>query len=199
MLFKQLGKTNKMPSFKNVEILTNKTQHLVQINFLNRPKLYIYLNIYTMKHLQKAIAIIIICVSICSFAVAQKQHPVLNHIAVYVADIKMSSAFYSNIIQLDTIPNPFNDGKHIWFSAGNGSHVHLIQEAAAITEHPKHNHICFSVQSIKAFIAVLEKNKVEYENWPGEKHTVTKRPDGVQQIYFKDPDGYWIEVNDATK
>ena len=22
------------------------------------------------------------------------------------------------------------------------------------------------------------------------------RPDGVHQLYFQDPDGYWIEVND---
>jgi len=25
---------------------------------------------------------------------------------------------------------------------------------------------------------------------------VQLRPDGIQQIYFQDPDGYWIEVND---
>jgi len=23
------------------------------------------------------------------------------------------------------------------------------------------------------------------------------RPDGVRQIYFQDPDGYWLEVNDS--
>jgi catechol-2,3-dioxygenase len=22
------------------------------------------------------------------------------------------------------------------------------------------------------------------------------RPDGVKQIYFQDPEGYWIEIND---
>tara|TARA_R110000868_G_scaffold1389_10_gene10744 strand:+ start:3320 stop:3502 length:183 start_codon:yes stop_codon:yes gene_type:complete len=26
---------------------------------------------------------------------------------------------------------------------------------------------------------------------------ITKRPDGVKQIYLQDPDGYWIEVNSA--
>ena len=46
---------------------------------------------------------------------------------------------------------------------------------------------------------MLEQNKIEYENWAGEKNAVTKRVDGVQQIYFKDPDGYWIEINDANK
>jgi len=26
---------------------------------------------------------------------------------------------------------------------------------------------------------------------------VTNRVDGVHQIYLKDPDGYWLEINDA--
>ncbi len=147
----------------------------------------------------KALFIMLAAIPAWHTSAAQKQRPLLNHIAVYVADVKISSAFYSNIIQLDTIPNPFNDGKHTWLSAGNGSHLHLIEESAIKTEHPKHNHLCFSVQSIKAFIAVLEQNKVAYENWAGDKNSVTKRPDGVQQIYFKDPDGYWIEINDAAK
>jgi lactoylglutathione lyase len=40
---------------------------------------------------------------------------------------------------------------------------------------------------------------VEYENWAGEKNAVTNRVDGVKQIYFRDPDGYWIEINDAKE
>lgn len=130
---------------------------------------------------------------------AQKQHPVLNHIAVYVQDLATSTAFYSNIVQLDTIPEPFHDGRHTWFSAGNNSHLHLIQGAGSITAHEKNNHLCFSVASIQTFIQLLEKNKIEYENWTGEKYAVTKRVDGIQQIYLKDPDGYWLEINDAIK
>jgi lactoylglutathione lyase len=49
------------------------------------------------------------------------------------------------------------------------------------------------------FIAVLNKNHVPFENWAGEKSGFTSRVDGVKQIYFKDPDGYWIEVNDARE
>ena len=44
---------------------------------------------------------------------------------------------------------------------------------------------------------MLDSNKIEYENWAGQKMQVTKRVDGVYQIYFKDPDGFWIEINDA--
>src|SRR6185369_109443 len=51
--------------------------------------------------------------------------PRLNHIAVYVVDLKISTAFYKDIIGLDTIPEPFHDGKHTWFSVGVKSHLHV--------------------------------------------------------------------------
>lgn len=123
----------------------------------------------------------------------------LNHIALYVVDLQKSTAFYRDIIGLDTIPEPFHDGKHIWFSIGIKSHLHLIQGAVAPLQHPKNTHLCFSVASVDDFIRVLKKYKIEYENWAGEKGAVTTRIDGVKQIYFKDPDGYWIEINDAKE
>src|SRR5918993_785109 len=128
-----------------------------------------------------------------------KIKPTLNHIAMYVVDLKKSTDFYTNIVQLDTIPEPFHDGKHTWFSIGPLSHLHLIQGAAGYTDHEKNSHLCFTVPSVPDFIKVLEKNKVEYENWAGEKFKVTKRVDSVYQIYFKDPDGYWLEINDAKR
>lgn len=123
----------------------------------------------------------------------------LNHIALSVMDLKRSTAFYQDIIGLDTIPEPFHDGKHTWFSIGVKSHLHLIQGAATPLSYPKNTHLCFSVASVDAFTVVLQKNKINYENWAGEASTVTKRVDGVKQIYFKDPDGYWIEINDARE
>ncbi|MFT3680798.1 MAG: VOC family protein [Ferruginibacter sp.] len=130
---------------------------------------------------------------------AQKLQPKLNHIAVYVHDLKISTGFYQNIVQLDTIPEPFHDGRHTWFAVGGGAHLHLIQGAKEITAHEKNSHLCFSVTAVKDIITILEKNNIEFENWAGEKHAVTTRVDGVHQIYFKDPDGYWIEINDAKE
>ena len=128
-----------------------------------------------------------------------KPKVLLNHIAVYVVDLKISTAFYKDIIGLDTIPEPFHDGRHTWFSVGVKSHLHVISGATTKTAHDKNTHLCFSVASVPEFVKVLEKNKVEYENWAGEKMAITTRVDGVKQIYFKDPDGYWIEINDAKE
>lgn len=128
-----------------------------------------------------------------NFVYAQK--PVLNHIAIYVKDLKNATAFYHNIVQIDTIAEPFHDGKHTWFSIGANSHLHLIQGAAEITTHDKNSHLCFSVPSMEDVIARLVKNNVTYYSWAGEKNAITNRVDGVKQIYFTDPDGYWIEIN----
>ena len=128
-----------------------------------------------------------------------QQKVMLNHIAVYVVDLKISTAFYKDIIGLDTIPEPFHDGRHTWFGVGVKSHLHIISGATGKKEHDKNSHLCFSVQSVTEFVKVLAKNKVEYENWAGEKMAITTRVDGVKQIYFKDPDGYWIEINDAKE
>ena len=124
-----------------------------------------------------------------------QQKPVLNHIAVYVKDLKTSTVFYSDVIGIDTIPEPFHDGKHTWYGVSENSHLHLIQGAKEITKHDKNIHLCFSVPSIEDVIARLNKNSVPYESWTGEKMAVTTRVDGIRQLYFTDPDGYWIEIN----
>jgi lactoylglutathione lyase len=128
-----------------------------------------------------------------------KAKPSLNHIAQYVVDLKISTDFYKNIIGLDTIPEPFHDGKHTWFGVGPKSHLHIISGATQKTPHDKNSHLCFTVPSVPDFITVLKKNNVPFENWAGEKSTFTNRVDGVKQIYFQDPDGYWIEINDARQ
>jgi lactoylglutathione lyase len=130
---------------------------------------------------------------------AQTPKARINHIAFYVVNLKISTDFYLNIIGLDTIPEPFHDGKHTWFSIGPKTHLHLIQGAAAPQQHPKNHHLCFTVPSVDEFTARLRKNNIPFENWAGEKNVVTNRVDGVKQIWFMDPDGYWIEINDARE
>ena len=127
------------------------------------------------------------------------QKATLNHIAHYVSNLKISTHFYINIVGLDTIPEPFHDGRHTWFSIGPKAHLHLIQGAAVNVEHNKNSHLCFTVLSVDLFTSVLKKNNIDFENWAGEHNAITTRVDGVKQIYFRDPDGYWIEINDAKE
>jgi lactoylglutathione lyase len=126
------------------------------------------------------------------------QQPALEHIAVYVHNLEKSTAFYQDIIGLDTIPEPFHDGRHTWFAVGGHAKLHLIGGAAAITDHDKNSHLCFTVPSVTDFMQKLQKNRVPFEDWNGKPQAATVRIDGVKQVYFKDPDGWWIEVNDAN-
>jgi len=133
------------------------------------------------------------------FSNAQKPKAVLNHIALYVTNLSKSTAFYQQIIGLDTIPEPFHDGKHTWFKVAEHSHLHLIQGATGPSPLTKNSHLCFSVASVEDMINKLKKAGIVYEDWAGKKGSITLRVDGIHQIYFQDPDGYWIEINDDSK
>ena len=122
--------------------------------------------------------------------------PLLNHLALHVVDLNKSSRFYQEVIGLDTIPEPFHDGKHIWLSMGGNTQLHLIAEGTT-SPLDKQNHICFSVASIDEFTSRLNQSKIPFEDLKGTPGAITTRPDGVKQIYFQDPDGRWIEMNDA--
>ena len=145
----------------------------------------------------RLLCVVVLLVGFTATARAQKA-VLLNHIAVYINDLKTSTDFYKNIIGLSQIEEPFHDGKHTWFRIGEHSQLHLIEGAETVSEHDKNSHLCFTIASIPEFINTLTKNKIPFSNWQGEAGEITVRPDKVQQIYFKDPDGYWIEVNNDT-
>lgn len=123
----------------------------------------------------------------------------LNHVAVYVVDLQKSGHFYTQIIGLDTIPEPFHDGKHIWLQIAPGVQMHIIQGADKAKDYYKNNHFCFSVPSVEAFTVVLKKNGIGWEDRDGAKFAITTRVDGIKQIWCQDPDGYWVEINDARE
>lgn len=120
----------------------------------------------------------------------------LNHIAVYVTDLEKSTAFYKDVFEFTQIPEPFHDGRHTWFTLGPAGQLHLIQGAKGKGDHDKNEHLCFSVGSIETFIEKIKTKAIAYENWAGVAQSVTLRVDGIKQIYFQDPDGHWLEVND---
>lgn len=121
----------------------------------------------------------------------------LNHVAIYVVDLQRSGNFYHDFFHLDTIPEPFHDNRHIWYSIAPGVAMHVIQGADKPKEYYQNNHICFSVPSIPAFVEKLKATHRQWYDSMGNPGIVTTRVDGVKQIWVQDPDNYWLEVNDA--
>jgi lactoylglutathione lyase len=128
---------------------------------------------------------------------AQSSTARINHVAIYVVDLAKSTAFYRDIIGLDSIPEPFHDGKHTWLSICPGASLHIIAGAEQPRNYYKNNHICFSVPSVESFTKLLREKGIDWEDVSGKKGGITIRVDKVKQIWLNDPDGYWLEVNDA--
>lgn len=130
---------------------------------------------------------------------AQNHSARFNHLAIFVKNLGVSDSFYRNVIGLDPIPEPFHDGKHSWLAVGPGQSLHIIEGASQTREYFKNHHLCFSVTSVEHFIADLRKRDIPWEDAQGKSGGVTSRVDGVKQIWLRDPDGYWIEINDAKE
>ncbi len=149
--------------------------------------------------MKKALLTCLLAAAATAVSAQQKTRATLNHLALYVQNLEKSTVFYRDLVGLDTIPEPFHDGKHTWFSVGPKSHLHLIAGAKGPHTGDRNSHICFSVPSVEQFIERLDKAGISFINWAGEARKVTQRVDGVKQIYLQDPDGYWVEVNDAKE
>jgi lactoylglutathione lyase len=155
-----------------------------------------------MRHLFLSVGCLIIMGSLQSTFAQTNAKPAkahLNHLAIYVVDVHLSARFYQDLFQLDTLPEPFHDNRHAWFSIGPGIALHIIQGAQEPKEYFLNNHMCFSVESTTEFVEKLRKKSITYYNAQGEKGNVTTRVDGVQQVWIRDPDGYFIEINDARQ
>jgi lactoylglutathione lyase len=135
-------------------------------------------------------------VSLLAQSGSSMKAPEFDHKAVPVSDIQKSTDFYVNVLGLQVIPDPFHDGRHVFLRVGQNEQLHLIGGEAKAEQHVIGEHVAFRVQSLKDFMIRLDQMHIAYRSYDG-KAKVGPRPDGVHQLYLQDPDGYWIEVNDA--
>ena len=120
-----------------------------------------------------------------------------NHMALSVKDVNRSAEFYKKIFQLKEITNRSAIEGIRWISLSEGKELHLISVVKETVIINKAVHMALATQNIDAFAKRLEDFKIAYSDWKGTPNTINKRADGVKQIYFQDPDGYWIEINNG--
>lgn len=119
----------------------------------------------------------------------------LDHVALSVGNLNESAEFYMDVFSLDEIVNRTAADGIRWFSLGEGKELHLISVVTEPVSVNKAVHFALSTHDFDSFIRILENRGVDYVSWNGESGTVSQRADGVKQVYVRDPDGYWIEVN----
>ena len=111
----------------------------------------------------------------------------LNHVALQVKDVDVTTRFYEDVIGLKQIPRPDFGFRGTWFRLGVDQELHLIDAAAGgVSSSSRGDHFAMMVDSIDRAAEHLKSRGVTFT---GPKH----RPDGAFQIFFEDPDGHVIE------
>tara|TARA_B100000401_G_C52747516_1_gene691529 strand:+ start:200 stop:628 length:429 start_codon:yes stop_codon:yes gene_type:complete len=124
---------------------------------------------------------------------AQINFTYADHLALGVENSFTTGEFYKNILGLKELKNPTPNQR--WFDFGDKFELHLV-EGVFMNEKIKENHIGLTVSNMENVMDLLKENDVYFESWNGKKNSFEKRWDGVKQIYFQDPEGNWIEINE---
>ena len=122
----------------------------------------------------------------------------LHHIALSVKDVNESIEFYKEVLNLKEILNTASNSKTRWLHLGEGKQLHLIPRPDFEIKTNKAVHFALASSDINSFIEHLESLNIKNSDWKDTPNKSYIRKDGVRQVYFQDPNGYWIEVNNAV-
>ena len=122
-----------------------------------------------------------------------------NHIALSVKNVDKSVAFYQKVLQLKEIENTASNSKTRWLSLQGDIQLHLIPRPDSEIKTDKAVHFALSTSDLSTMVKHLEELKIDYTDWPGTPNKDYIRKDGIKQIYFQDPNGHWIEINDDIR
>ena len=120
-----------------------------------------------------------------------------NHQALPVIKLQETGDFYIKILGFEEIEMTANQYPlKRWLKNHEGKQLHLINSDAGIPN-TIINHMAFSTKKLESVVEHLRKNKIDYWTDEGKKNIVRIRKDGVRQIKIQDPEGHWIEINEA--
>lgn len=126
---------------------------------------------------------------------AQEFNTAFDHQAIVVSDLDSSASFYKEVLGLKEIKNETGKSTRRWFSLGGDLQLHLLADDMEGVKVNKSIHLAVTITNFDEFVKNLRSREIEFTDWPGNVDQVNHRPDGIRQVYIKDPDGYSIEVN----
>ncbi len=123
----------------------------------------------------------------------------IDHYAINVKNLEKSVAFYQNVFDLKEITNGTGQPHIRWFRLGTSQELHIIQVDSLDKKVPKGVHLALAARDFDRFREHITDQNIPYSDWPGAMSEISVRPDNIRQLYFQDPDEYWIEVNDGKQ
>lgn len=140
------------------------------------------------------------CISTLTQA-QEKASPIItfNHMALSVKDVDVSAGFYKHVLHLPEITNKSKVDGIRWMSLGEGKELHLISIIKDPVTINKAVHLALTTNDFEGFIKTLIDLNITYSDWQGTLNKVNIRADGIKQVFFRDPDGYWIEMNSTAQ
>jgi catechol 2,3-dioxygenase-like lactoylglutathione lyase family enzyme len=122
----------------------------------------------------------------------------IDHQAIHVRDMAASVRFYADVLGLAEVDNPMGKGPIRWFALGSGANLHLVPgNAGDRSERGIGTHLALAADDFDGMVARLSGAGIAFGEMPNRPGKVTSRPDGVRQCFVQDPDGFWLEINDA--
>lgn len=119
----------------------------------------------------------------------------IDHVALSVTDLDRSVEFYETVFGLTEITDrPEVEGAR-WLSMGDRKEIHLLSMVEKPVAVNMAVHIALKTPDFDRILATLDEMNVHYSSWLGTERELTVRDDGTRQLYLRDPDGYWIEIN----
>lgn len=123
---------------------------------------------------------------------AKNQFSGIDHHAVIIANVEKSRYFYRNILGLEEDterPEMSYDG--LWFKVGSQAiHCLCLKNPDSVNNRPEHGgrdrHVCLKGSNINELADRLEQHYIDY----------TRSRSGRKAIFFHDPDGNAIEVQE---
>lgn len=123
---------------------------------------------------------------------------IFDHYTIKVKNLESSATFYKDVLELNEIKNRTEKSYIRWFRIGEGE-LHIVEGDTSRIQTTIGLHMALNTSDLDGMISRLNSKNILLHDSSGTPHSYTSRADGVRQFYFQDPDGYWIEVNEAAK
>ncbi|MEM9942632.1 MAG: VOC family protein [Planctomycetota bacterium] len=120
-----------------------------------------------------------------------------DHLTIIVEDIQKTREFYVGILGMTEVTRPEFDFDGAWFQTGSVQiHVTLADANSGlagwgdrrVVKVSRGHHFAFEVASLEQAFESLKSDGIKIADGP------KVRPDGVKQLYIRDPDGHLVEL-----